>query len=222
VDVTRIAASIQDPRMKQRTLQLLHQVGVGVDDVRIADPDLSVAELATARAATGGHLPHLNGRLPVEFMYARQGWHPVWLQSEYEAAGIHRLFGLFGPLLEAVEHGKLLVVDEFDANLHPLIARFLIRFINDPHSAHAGAQLLLVSHNTTLMDLDMLRRDEIWLTELDESHASTLSTVLRSSPRKHEQIAKGYLRGRYGAIPSIQSGEPGSAAANRDRAQLGP
>jgi len=54
------------------------------------------------------------------------------------------------------------------------------------------------------MDLDMLRRDEIWLTELNESHATQLSTVLRSSPRKHEHIAKGYLRGRYGAIPTIQ------------------
>jgi uncharacterized protein len=53
------------------------------------------------------------------------------------------------------------------------------------------------------MDLDMLRRDEIWLTELDAAHASNLSTVSRSSPRKHEQIAKGYMRGRYGAIPAI-------------------
>jgi AAA15 family ATPase/GTPase len=77
--------------------------------------------------------------------------------------------------------------------------------VNDPSISSRGAQLLLVSHNTTLMDLDMLRRDEIWLTELDASHASNLSTVLRSSPRKHEQIAKGYMRGRYGGIPTIQS-----------------
>jgi AAA15 family ATPase/GTPase len=107
-------------------------------------------------------------------------------------------------LLAAIETGKLLVVDEFDTNLHPLVARFLIIFVNDPNVSNRGAQLLLVSHNTTLMDLDLLRRDEIWLTELDGSHATNLSTVLRSSPRKHDQIAKGYLRGRYGAVPAIQ------------------
>jgi AAA15 family ATPase/GTPase len=154
--------------------------------------------------AAAGHLPHGSGRTHVEFLYARQGGPPVWLNSEYESAGTHRLFGLFGPLLATIEQGKLLVIDEFDANMHPVVARFLIQYVNDPAASNRGAQLLLVSHNTTLMDLDMLRRDEIWLTELDASHASNLSTVLRSSPRKHEQIAKGYMRGRYGAIPTIQ------------------
>lgn len=204
-DVTRIAANVQDPRLKVRALKLLQAVGVNVDDVRIADPELITSELGAARSVGASHLPHVNGRLQVEFLYARKGWHPVWLESEYEAAGIHRLFGLFGPLIAAIESDKLLVIDEFDANLHPLIARFLVKFVNDPAVSKGRAQLLLVSHNTTLMDLDMLRRDEIWLTELDESHASILSTVLRSSPRKHEQIAKGYLRGRYGAVPSIQA-----------------
>jgi hypothetical protein len=162
----------------------------------------------------------------VEFLYARQGWPPVWLPSEYEAAGIHRVFGLFGPLLDTIDHDKLLVVDEFDANLHPLIARFLIRFINDPALSRGMAQLLLISHNTTLMDLDMLRRDEIWLTQLDEAHATVLSTVQRLSPRKHEQIAKGYLRGRYGAVPSIQpdmpalAGDRAKAAGKRGRTKL--
>ncbi|HEY2684206.1 MAG TPA: ATP-binding protein [Steroidobacteraceae bacterium] len=203
-DVARIAASVQDPRLKGRTLKLLQAVGIDVEDVRIADPDRAISELGAARTVNAGHLPHVNGRLQVEFLYARGGSNPIWLESEYEAAGIHRLFGLFGPLIGTIENDKLLVIDEFDANLHPLIARFLVKFVNDPIISKGRSQLLLVSHNTTLMDLDMLRRDEIWLTELDESHASILSTVLRSSPRKHEQIAKGYLRGRYGAVPSIQ------------------
>ena len=112
-----------------------------------------------------------------------------------------------------------MVVDEFDANLHPLVARFLIRFVNDPAVSDNGAQVLLVSHNTTLMDLAMLRRDEIWLTELDESRTSTLAPLLRSSPRKHEQIAKGYLRGRYGAVPTIRT-ELQEVGGKRGRTKL--
>jgi hypothetical protein len=203
-DFARIAVRIQDAEFKGRVLRLLQAVGFKVDDVRIADPDASGFDASAARAASLTHMPHANSRPQVEFLYAKKGWPPVWLESEYEAAGIRRFFALIGPLLSAIETAKLLVVDDFDANLHPLIARFLITFVNDPNVSDCGAQLLLVSHNTTLMDLDMLRRDEIWLTELNEAHATTLKTVLRSSPRKHEHIAKGYLRGRYGAIPEIQ------------------
>ncbi len=205
VDVARIAPRIQDQEFKGRALRLLRTVGIKVDDVRIAEQDASAQEQAALRPSSMTHAPHVAGRLQVEFLYSREGWPPVWMESEYEAAGIHRLFGLLGPLLSAIEKGKLMVVDEFDANLHPLVARFLIRLVNDPNVSDRGAQLLLVSHNTTLMDLDMLRRDEIWLTEIDVSHATNLSTVLRSSPRKHEQIAKGYLRGRYGGIPAIDA-----------------
>ena len=204
IDLARIALRIQDAEFKGRILRLLRTLGIKVDDVRIAEPDSSAMDGGASRAGALSHAPHTNLRPQVEFRYSKEGWPPVWLDPEYEAAGIQRLFGLIGPLLSAIETGKLLVVDEFDANLHPLIARFLITFVNDPNVSNRGAQLLLVSHNTTLMDLDMLRRDEIWLTELNASHATTLSTVLRSSPRKHEHIAKGYLRGRYGAIPSIQ------------------
>jgi hypothetical protein len=202
-DLARIASSIQDAEFKGRLLRLFHTVGVKVDDVRVAEQDALAADAGTARGASLAR-PQALARPPVEFLYSREGWPPVWLDSEYESAGIHRLFALIGPLLAAIETGKLLVVDEFDANLHPLVARFLIIFVNDPKVSNRGAQLLLVSHNITLMDLDILRRDEIWLTELDGSHATSLSTVLRSSPRKHDQIAKGYLRGRYGAVPAIQ------------------
>ena len=123
-----------------------------------------------------------------------------------ESAGTQRLAGLFGPLLSAIEHGKLLLVDEFDLSLHPLVARYLMRLINDPEISERGAQLLLTSHNTTLMDVNVLRRDEIWLMALDGRDASQLSPVWRSAlpPRKYELIGKGYLRGRYGAIPTLR------------------
>jgi AAA15 family ATPase/GTPase len=149
----------------------------------------------------------------LEFSHSRGG-SLVWLPAADESAGTQRLVGLFGPLLAAIEHGKLLLIDEFDVSLHPLVARYLIQLINDPTVSGHGAQLLLTSHNTTLMDVNVLRRDEIWLMALDADDASHLSPVWRSRlpPRKHELIGKGYLRGRYGAIPAIGS-QPGPAPA---------
>ncbi len=214
-DVNRIATRIQDASIKARIIGLLRAVGIPVDDVRVAEqnqvpagpvaPTPGVPAIGTP--AIGAPLYSSPGgtRRSIEFLHAREGWLPSWLDSVFEAAGTRRLIGLFGPLLQAIEGGKVLLIDEFDAGLHPLVARYLIQLINDPRASENGAQLLLTSHNITLMDLDILRRDEIWLVEPDEKHASTLLPLLRSSPRKHELIAKNYLRGRYGAVPVIRT-----------------
>jgi uncharacterized protein len=202
-DVNRIAMRIQDETFKTRVLELLSAVDIHVDDVRFAEQDPSRGE--PAPPAGSGFLRRGAAHRSIEFLHARDGLVPMWLDSVFEAAGTQRLIGLFGPLLQAAENGKLLLIDEFDASLHPLVARFLIRLINDPRVSSKGAQLLLTSHNTTLMDLDILRRDEIWLVQLDDKHASNLLPLLRSSPRKHELIAKNYLKGRYGAVPLIRS-----------------
>ena len=201
-DVNRIAMRIQDETFKTRVLELLSAVDIHVDDVRFAEQDPSRADPAPPPGA--GFLRRGSAHRSIEFLHARAGLVPMWLDSVFEAAGTQRLIGLFGPLLQAAENGKLLLIDEFDASLHPLVARFLIRLINDPRVSSKGAQLLLTSHNTTLMDLDILRRDEIWLVQLDDQHASNLLPLLRSSPRKHELIAKNYLKGRYGAVPLIR------------------
>jgi hypothetical protein len=103
----------------------------------------------------------------------------------------------------AARRRAILVIDSLGSALHPLLVRFFIQIINDSEISAHCAQILLTSHNTTLMNLEILRRDEIWLVELDESYSSTLTTVLRSRPRKRELIAKGYLRGRFGAVPKI-------------------
>lgn len=201
-DVNRIAMRIQDETFKSRVLGLLSAVDIHVDDVRFAEQDPSRADPAPPPGA--GFLRRGSAHRSIEFLHARDGLVPMWLDSVFEAAGTQRLIGLFGPLLQAAETGKLLLIDEFDASLHPLVARFLIRLINDPGVSNKGAQLLLTSHNTTLMDLEILRRDEIWLVQLDDKHASSLLPLLRSSPRKHELIAKNYLKGRYGAVPLIR------------------
>ena len=201
-DVNRIASRLQNEAFKTRVLGLLSAVDIHVDDMRVAEQDPARVEPAGPPAAVFQRQG--SAHRSIEFLYARDGLVPMWLDSVFEAAGTQRLIGLFGPLLQAVENGKLLLIDEFDASLHPLVARFLIRLVNDPTVSHHGAQLLLTSHNTTLMDLDILRRDEIWLVQLDHKHASSLLPLLRSSPRKHELIAKNYLKGRYGAVPFIR------------------
>jgi len=179
-DLVSTAARLRNQEFKDRLLGLLHSLDIQVHDVRVAERDLAPAGQAATGEASPSHSVHTAGPPLIEFLYARSGRSPVWLDSMYEGAGTHRLLGLFGPLLDTMHRGKLLVIDEFDISLHPLVARFLLQLINDPRISDRGAQLLLTSHNTTLMSQDILRRDEIWLMQLDDNHASCLSPLLRS------------------------------------------
>jgi len=193
LDLRRVAIRLHDTEFKNRMVDLLQSAGLRISDL---EPPASPPALA---ATSGG----------IQFKYDRGGSESVWLDAAVEAAGTRRLVALLAHLLDALDHGKLLMIDEFDTSLHPLVARFLVRRINDPSVSSHGAQLLLTSHNTTLMDLDFLRRDEIWFAQLNDNHTTSLSPLKRSGPRKRELIAKNYLKGRYGALPQIRSSQSG-------------
>jgi hypothetical protein len=212
-DLSSLAKLIQDPQFKARALRLLHSADIPIDDLRISERDHVSADSSASKIQENAHVSRGGGRPQIEFLHSQGGGYPIWLDAAYEAAGTHRLLGLLGPLLATIDNGKLLAIDEFDTSLHPLLARFVIGIINQSAANSRSAQLLLTSHNTTLMDLDILRRDEIWLVELDAMSTSLLSPLLRSSPRKHEMVAKGYLRGRYGAVPNIKNDVSALAAA---------
>jgi len=85
-----------------------------------------------------------------------------------------------------------------------MLARMLIKMFHDSEVSD-NAQLVFNTHNTTLLDNELFRRDQIWFVEKDEGGASRLYPLLEFSPRKDEALAKGYLQGRYGAIPFLGS-----------------
>lgn len=126
------------------------------------------------------------------------------LPMERESSGTRRFFAQIGYWLQALETGALLVVDEIERNMHPLLTRRLIEMVQDSTINTNGAQLLFTTHDTMLLDLDFFRRDQIWFAEKEEKSCATeLYSLASFSPRKGENIRKGYLQGRFGAIPFI-------------------
>lgn len=129
------------------------------------------------------------------------------LNMAEESDGTNSYFKLIGIVKEVLDEGTPLVVDELDAHLHPLLTKHLVSLFNSVEFNPNGAQLIFTSHNTNLLDLDVLRRDQIWFTEKDEPTAATNLFSLQSfSIRKDTKLEKGYLIGRYGAIPFIKGG----------------
>ncbi len=123
---------------------------------------------------------------------------------EDESNGTRILVLLAAPLLDILDKGLTLVIDELDTSLHTLLVRELIRQFHRPEVNRQGAQLIFTTHDTSLLDApDLFRRDQIWLVEKDVNQATSLIALAEFSPRKYEALGKGYLIGRYGGIPFL-------------------
>lgn len=130
------------------------------------------------------------------------------LRLHEESLGTQQIF-FYGPFLkDAFEKGKTLVLDEIDKSLHPSIVKFIMNLFRDPEINKNGAQLIATTHETSLLSLESFRRDQIYFTEKDAKTGVTdLYSLDEFSVRKTENIEKGYLMGRYGAIPFLQTEE---------------
>ncbi len=118
-----------------------------------------------------------------------------------ESHGTQRVFAYSGPLLDVLHQGKTFVIDELDCSLHPNMVRFLVNLIQNSNVNKNNAQLIFTTHNTSLLDTELFRRDQIWFMEKDQKQSSHIYPLTDFSPRKAEAIEKGYLLGRYGALP---------------------
>jgi predicted ATPase len=126
------------------------------------------------------------------------------LPLERESKGTQRFFSRIGPWILALEKGGILFVDEIESSMHPLLTRRLVEMMQNPKLNPNKAQLVFTTHDAMLLDLSLLRRDQIWFADKDpKSLVTELFSLWDFSARKNENICKGYLQGRYGAIPFL-------------------
>jgi AAA15 family ATPase/GTPase len=128
---------------------------------------------------------------------------PVFLDLQEESDGTRKLFALAAPWLNILSQGRVVFVDELNSSLHPLMVRHLIELVNTPALNKSGAQLIFTTHDTSLLDADIFRRDQVWFVEKDKENSTHLYPLTEFSPRQGEALGKGYLKGRYGALPFI-------------------
>lgn len=120
-----------------------------------------------------------------------------------ESDGTRKLFAYAAPWLDVLKNGRILVVDELNNSFHPHLVRYLLRLIHNRQSNKKNGQLIFSTHDTSILDSKILRRDQIWFMEKDKSKATQLYPLTDFHPRKNEALEKGYLQGRYGALPYI-------------------
>ncbi|MBW2733847.1 MAG: ATP-binding protein [Deltaproteobacteria bacterium] len=176
---------------------LLRAADVGIVDMRVEDVE---EEIETSNGPRRIRRPRIFFRHQSEAKNA-------WLPLEKESQGTLTLVGLAPAIIDALGRGGVLFVDELEASLHPLVGAYIVRQFNDPETNPKGAQLIFTTHDTNLLGSSLgepaLRRDQIWLTEKNSEGATILYPLTDYKPRKAENLERGYLQGRYGAIPFL-------------------
>jgi hypothetical protein len=201
----------EDEPSQERIRQLLAVADFGISGFDIREETYTEKDLPEEMPTELRNQLINKKRLDVYMRHPVGAKDEVALPLQEESNGTQRLFALSGPLADVLENGWTLFVDELDASLHPLLVRYLVELFHNPQINPKGAQLIFNTHDTTLMDCCLFRRDQIWFVEKDRQGCSHLYPLLDYSPRKDEALAKGYLLGRYGAVPFLSEPQWGEA-----------
>lgn len=203
----------KDKKLKEVILKALFEADLGISDIIASFEKVSIddipliiqKQLKAVLADKTDNLEKMDIRTIHKILDENGGEFRVEFDFDEESEGTKRLFALIGPWIDALNNGRVLIIDELDTKLHHLLNVFLIKLFHDPTQNKSNAQLIFTTHNTNLLDLDFFRRDQIWFTEKNPSVGNTdLYSLIEFSPRKDKNVQKGYLTGRYGAIPFIK------------------
>jgi uncharacterized protein len=192
------------PDGKEKLLPFLREADLGITGVDVRREAVPTGAMMVGSA----YLEQLPGQvtpnlLKITLSHEADAKEEVGLDISEESAGTQILFRSAGAWLNVFENGEVLLVDEIDTSLHPLLTRFLVqRFHSDLTNAR-NAQLIFTTHNTSLLDQEIFRRDQIWFIEKASDGASKLYPLTDFKPRNDEALERGYLRGRYGALPVL-------------------
>jgi hypothetical protein len=199
---------LRNPAGTERLMSLLKAADVGIERIELKEDDstpplpVSAVRIELRRPQTPDSPPPTPKYLRVLTWHTQTDGEAVAFDLGEESDGTRKLFERAGGLLRALDDGATVWIDELDTSLHPYITRFLVQQFQRPHNDH-DAQLIFSTHDTTLLDPELLRRDQFWLVEKDPRGRSSLTPLLDYSPRKGESLERGYLKGRYGAVPFI-------------------
>lgn len=199
------AKRCEDAADRAKILTFLNAADLSIDDIKLEQRPFSPNMLP-------GHLSegmrqeltkHLAGQELTTLKFQRRDMTTgelVEFEESEESDGTRALFAFAGPWLDVIENNRVLVVDELDSSLHPLVVRHLVSLLLH---AEGQAQLLFTTHDTTLLSQKLLRRDQVWFVEKNANREARLYPLSDFSPRENEAIERGYLNGRYGGIPNL-------------------
>jgi uncharacterized protein len=200
----------QDSELKSKILQVLKHADIGVVDAAVIESplaeetlrSLSLEQIEVIRKS----IKNRHNFVQPQLSHQGPGRAKMPLDWKSESAGTQRLFALIGPWLDILKNGYTVCVDEIETSMHPIIVRELLKLFFDPKENTGGAQIIFTTHNPLFLDSTLLRRDQVWFTDKDDEGVAHLYPLTNYQPRQGESLIRGYMAGRYGAVPFVPRG----------------
>jgi hypothetical protein len=190
---------------KANVLDLLQKADINIVDFHIKNPDHA------AYVKKSNNLVLVSSADSYSIAILHNFYDENWQKSkglftsfDIESAGTVKLFEIAGPIINALENGNVIFIDEIDSRLHPMLVRFLVMMFNSIGKNQKNAQLICNTHDILLLD-EEIRRDQIYFADKDEYGRSTLYSLTDfKGVRKDSKLLKQYLLGVYGATPKLK------------------
>lgn len=197
----------------KRLMNFLQFADVGITDVRVETlepPEGATKFIQSLHSLMSTHFPSENVDTPrvenlvkVSLGHSTASGEPIFLELGDESKGTLRLIELIAPALKVLDRGGTLIVDEIDTSLHTLLAMKILALFGSTRTNTRNAQLIATTHDTNLLCAGLLRRDQIWFAEKDITGATSLYPLTDMQTRNTDNLEKGYLQGRFGAVPFL-------------------
>jgi len=198
---------IDDKSVFDKVAALLGFVDTGVSGVSVQEKDIDLTSVQLPERMPESMKASILRDMKRSFLFAHLTDVEDFEHFELrlESAGTRKLFHMAPLIINVLEHGGVLIVDELDNSMHPFIAELIIRLFNDPEVNCGRAQLIFSTHNISLMSPDNFRRDQIWLTEKTKgaTRLFSLDEFDKNQVKPQSPFNRWYAEGRFGAVPKI-------------------
>ena len=189
--------------LKDFAIDFLQKADFNIEDYQISQIDVPGEFLTAIPEFITKTLPDKPKAYQVLFKHKNSD---NYLSIDEESLCTQMIFAFIPFLADSLKNKKVLIIDELDKSLHSFLVQYIVEIFNDAEINKNGSQLIFNTHDTNLLDLNILRRDQIWFTEKNsETGESDLYSLSDFSVRKQENVEKGYMLGRYGAVPFIKN-----------------
>ncbi|MEG4320462.1 MULTISPECIES: ATP-binding protein [unclassified Microcoleus] len=202
--------SFENDRHRHDIIEFIKKLDLGIADIQITNKPVFISQKTALYSSSYGSLyPNSEIKPAVKTVHrkydadGKQAAIEIFDIEKHESEGTNKLFALAGLLLDILRTGKILLIDELDARLHPLITRELICLFNSNETNLYNAQLIFTTHDTNLLSSKTFRRAQIWFTEKDNKGATDLYSLVEYKVEKNASFERDYIIGKYGAIPFI-------------------
>jgi hypothetical protein len=207
-----IAPILREYGTLKQVSDFIRNSGAGIDTVELKTKDRDAIELKMLNGlqnvvndSLGDHAPNMDAFIKdgdiIELAHKDQHGNSVLFDLEEESLGTKAMVALLAPAFKALNQGGVFIVDEIESSLHVLLTIQIIKLFNRKETNPKGAQLLFTTHETHILCSNILRRDQIWFSEKAPDGATVIAPLTDYQLRSTDNIQKGYLEGRFGAIP---------------------